>query len=191
MKPIEIKYYFFIPLFALIVSKIQKKYYICLDIILFIPIYIILRYRNLIVNIFDRFAGYYFVYFYLGSILATFYFQLKNSNQFKNIDNVRFKLIISILTTILYSIGSIIWSSYFNRHIRIFRNNIKISKSKIEFYRMLSSFYWTIVMGFMLLGAPNHFTNLFNLKILKYAGKFSFGLFIFFKSFFNTLFYFN
>ena len=120
MKPIEIKYYFFIPLFALIVSKIQKKYYICLDIILFIPIYIILRNRNLIVNNFDRFAGYYFVYFYLGSILATFYFQLKNSNQFKYIDNVRFKLIISILTTILYSIGSIIWSSYFNRHIRIF-----------------------------------------------------------------------
>jgi hypothetical protein len=47
-------------------------------------------------------------------------------------------------------------------------------------------------MGFMLLGAPNHFTNLFNLKILKYAGKFSFGLFTFLNNiFFFKLFYFD
>jgi hypothetical protein len=199
MKPIEIKYYYFIPLFALIVSKIQKKYYICLDIILFIPIYIILRNRNSIIDscadfagfYFGKFAGYYFVIFYLGSILATFYFQMKKSDLFKYTESVIFKLIIFMITTILYSIGSIIWSCYFNRHILCIFVKNKQDLRKIEYYRTLSSFYWTIVMGFMLLGAPNHFTNLFNLKILKYAGKFSFGLFIFFKSFFNTLFYFN
>jgi hypothetical protein len=183
MKPIEIKYYFFIPLFALIVSKIQKKYYICLDIILLIPIYMILRYRNSIVDsfgdfagfYFGKFAGYYFVIFYLGSILATFYFQMKKSDLFKYTESVIFKLIIFMITTILYSIGSIIWSCYFNRHILCIFVKNKQDLRKIEYYRTLSSFYWTIVMGFMLLGAPNHFTNLFNLKILKYAGKFSFG----------------
>jgi hypothetical protein len=90
-------------------------------------------------------------------------------------ENIRLKLLFLIITTILYSIGSIIWSSYFNKYIDIVLKNIQ-DLHKIEFYRRLSSFYWAIVMGFMLLGAPNHFTNLFNLRILKYAGKFSFGL---------------
>jgi hypothetical protein len=59
-----------IPLFAFIVSKFQKKYWIYLDIILLISIYMILIYRNLIFYSFDKFAGYNFVIFYLGSILA-------------------------------------------------------------------------------------------------------------------------
>jgi hypothetical protein len=52
-----------------------------------------LKNRNLISDSLGYFAGNFFLIFYLGSILANFYFQFKNCNLYNYMENVIFKFL--------------------------------------------------------------------------------------------------
>jgi len=108
-----------------------------------------------------------FIIFYFGSLLATFYYLFKQTSHLvEYTNNSRFKFKIGVLTSIIYFIGIIIWSPEFNFLINF------------PFMTYLAGFYWSIVMGLMIIGAPNFFTNIFNFKYFKYGGKYSFGIYL-------------
>jgi len=172
----EIKYYFFIPVYSLLVHKLMLNtpvYYV--NMLLISLAYVVQEYK-----IFDYLGmvdfelvnghlfGTRFIVFYLGSMLATFYYQFKLAAP-KQLNELleQHKHKLTAVTVILYIIGMIIWSARYN--LFIFFNCMTF----------LSALYWTCVLGLMLVGAPNLFTNLFNWKLLKYGGKFSFGIYLF------------
>lgn len=71
----------------------------------------------------------------------------------------------------MYMYGVILSSSSYNPILKDF----KIT-NYLEFKINL---WWTCVLFIMLIGSPNFFNNLFELKILRSIGKFSFGIYLY------------
>lgn len=170
----EIKYYFFIPLFSYATHLMSRVWYVW-DILLLISIYSIENYKlfsyfNGMVN-FNLDRGYLFLtrftVFYLGSLIAVFYFRLKSSYLFKYTENNLIKHILGIVSMVFYLGGMIIWSPFYNKQLNFDGHTFK------------AALYWSFVLVLMLLGAPNFFTDIFNCRYLKYGGKFSFGIYLF------------
>ena len=118
----EIKYYFFIPLFSYATHLMSRVWYVW-DILLLISIYSIENYKlfsyfNGMVN-FNLDRGYLFLtrftVFYLGSLIAVFYFRLKSSYLFKYTENNLIKHILGIVSMVFYLGGMIIWSPFYNK----------------------------------------------------------------------------
>ena len=174
----EIKYYFFIPIFVYLTFKAKtiKKIWI---LFLIGSIYLIEHYNlfskinsGKLVNFDIEKSGYLFLtrftVFYLGSILATIYYYFKESDFFKYTEYIYFKNIFGLISMVLYIYGMTLWTPLFN----------PIINDNYEVFTFKASLYWSIVMISMILGAPNFFTDLFNYKFIKYAGQFSFGIYL-------------
>ena len=110
-----------------------------------------------------------FTVFYWGSILATNYYYFKHSSLFKSTQNIHFRFIFGLISMILYIYGMILWSPLYNPSLKY---------STYSLYTFKASLYWSIVMISMILGSPNFFTDLFNYSFVKYAGQFSFGIYL-------------
>ena len=106
-----------------------------------------------------------FSVFYLGSVLAIIYHEIKDKTIFQF--NIYVKFILGIITLMVYIKALKYGSSYYN-------------KSLTEYGSFFNaSFYMAIILFLMLNGSPNFFTDIFNCRLFKVAGKFSFGIYLF------------
>jgi peptidoglycan/LPS O-acetylase OafA/YrhL len=175
----EIKYYLFIPIYVYVTFK-AKHIKIIWILLLIGSIYSIEHfnlfkriYSGKLVNFDVKNFGYLFLtrftVFYWASILATIYYYFRQSNLFKYTENIHFKFIFGLISMILYIYGMILWSPLYNPSLKY---------STYSLYTFQASVFWSIVMITMILGAPNFFTDLFNYSFFKYAGQFSFGIYL-------------
>lgn len=104
-----------------------------------------------------------FTVFFLGSLVAIVYYEIRQLN-LKLSTKLRF--IFGIITCIVYVQSLKYGSSYYNKKLTEY-NSFFISSLQIAFLLVL-----------MLMCSPNFFTDTFNIKLLKLAGKYSFGIYL-------------
>ncbi len=166
----EIKYYFFIPIFA--IATVQFKKYKLIWLISTIVSCILIEYFNLFMQTakdFELPLGYVlstrFSVFYLGSILALIYdniYQRKKLMDFLN----RSKLVSGVIALVLFvkilKYGSISYNPKLNEYEHFFKSGLHLAA----------------IYLFMLIGEYNFFTDIFRNSFLKMLGKFSFGIYL-------------
>lgn len=125
----------------------------------------------------DLFSKLYCV-FLNGSILAILYHKLKNFQVFKYLQTNSLLTILGFVTMCLYAKGVTLSSLPYNSELsNIDKTNLD---NNVGVYTLTYkvSVYWTIVLFLMLVGTPNFFTNIFEMNVLRTAGKYSFGIYL-------------
>ncbi|CAF0913166.1 unnamed protein product [Brachionus calyciflorus] len=163
--PAEIKYYFFIPIFAYLFTRFEKlKLLILIGCILFTQLN---REYNLIVKpsdfVFEKrhFLHVRFSVFFYGTIAA---FTLHIIESYEKLT----KTIKNKLVQISINISSVLLLLY---SIRIHDYNHKLSRDT-------TGGYWSLIVLAMTLGHPNILSNIFSNEFLRNCGRFSFGIYL-------------
>ncbi len=161
----EIKYYFFIPIFSLLVFKAKK-----FSILLLIIISIVTCICD--VNYVFQFRGHTaltskFTVFFKGSIMAIFYYKIENLEVFLR---VRQSLNLNYIPAICLSIFGFKLLTEASKEQGIPTTNY----ASIIFF----SNCWTMFLFSMLLLSPNRFADIFKSRLLQQIGKFSFGFYL-------------
>ncbi|CAF0927553.1 unnamed protein product [Brachionus calyciflorus] len=171
--PIEIKYYFIIPLICLLFHYSKKFWFLFLITSVCLTYYSygsFLRYKRNDVDIFTsnklwpRFSV-----FYSGSVVALLYFKYEEwTSEWKNV--FKHKIVRLVLCLVCYFMawyGITHFSPYYIGDLNLFRD---ANHPGIKF---------SILLFCMLIGAPNDFTRVFGQNfLLKKIGKFSFGVYL-------------
>ena len=172
----EIKYYALIPLICLFFYNIENdKLYLKIIklIIASLSVYFFIKFYFKK----DLFSKLYCV-FLNGSILAILYHKLKNFQVFKYLQTNSLLTILGFVTMCLYAKGVTLSSLPYNSELsNIDKTNLD---NNVGVYTLTYkvSIYWTIVLFLMLVGTPNFFTNIFEMNVLRTAGKYSFGIYL-------------
>jgi peptidoglycan/LPS O-acetylase OafA/YrhL len=171
--PIEIKYYFLIPVISLVTSTFRKQWYVCcLAIMAFI---LIMEIYNPFGNVFTIYNGYdknetyyrnfslmeFLVVFSKGSLIAIMHYGL-NRNRSCEPNGAYHKI---LCATILIAT---IYQFRYALYVKELWNPNDIISEYLEFIILLS----------MVLGAPNYFTNIYDNIILRTIGKYSYGIYL-------------
>ena len=159
----ECKYYFFIPFFALFV-RLTKKWWPITNLFLIFSIYFLPELTES-----DLPFGYKlkirFATFYLGSLVAVYYYQMESFLQTNFIfRSYYFKQFFGFLTLAFYVYSLTSWSEVY-------------SKSEDVDFNKAGRFSGLLLL-LMLTGAPNFFTNIFENNFLMLIGKYSFGIYL-------------
>jgi peptidoglycan/LPS O-acetylase OafA/YrhL len=172
--PVEIKYYFLIPVICLIVSILRKQWHVCcLGIVAFI---LIIEFYNPFGNVFSVYNGYdknttyyrnfslmeFLVVFLKGSLIAILNYGMKMQNINCEPSGIYHRTLCAItLTALLYQYR-------YALYVKELWNPNDIISEYLGFIVLLS----------MILGAPNYFTTIFDNIILRSIGKYSYGIYL-------------
>ncbi len=166
----EIKYYFFIPLFAIITVQL-KKYRLVWLIVNIISCFSI-EYFNLFMQTkkdFELPMGYVFTtrftVFYLGSILALIYNEICQRKQLVEFLK-RLKYVTGCLSCLIYIKTLKYGSNSYNKKLNEYEHFFK------------AGLHLAVLYLLMLIGDGNFFTDIFRNTFLKMIGKFSFGIYL-------------
>jgi len=167
----EIKYYLFIPIFCLtfvIAYRLQKQYLPSLLLITYVLLLFLIQYYN----VFNMSRNFFetpwmlhkrFSIFFSGSILAVVVFEIKQRklDYFLIFKNSYFQIIIGLILS-----------------VRLIKRCSSVYNLKLD--GLDSSVYTTLYHCALLLaiGGSNFFSNIFNSSLLKYSGKYSFGIYL-------------
>jgi peptidoglycan/LPS O-acetylase OafA/YrhL len=172
----EIKYYIFIPLFCLsfvIAFRQQKQYLPSLLLITYALLLFLIQYYNLF-NISRNFfetpwlLHKRFSIFFSGSILAVIVFEIKQRKllDYFIFNNSYFQIVIGLISLIVFV-------KLIKRCSPVYNFNLDGLDGAIY-----STFYHCAVLFFLTIGGSNFFSNIFNSSLLKYSGKYSFGIYL-------------
>ncbi|CAF0722964.1 unnamed protein product [Brachionus calyciflorus] len=169
--PIEIKYYFLIPIVCLVFHRSKKYWLLTLSASISIS-FVLYKYVH-----FTSSDVYYgdsnklyprFPIFYTGSVVALLFFKYENWTNFKNFlssKNLRFFITILSFIMCYYILRNL--SKYYSPEVNMFDDSIHPGP-KLDFLLFL-----------MLIGAPNSFTKLFSENyFLTRMGHYSFGIYL-------------
>ena len=175
--PCEIKYYFFIPLLAIISNKINKNLYSKLAWILVLIVSLFLIERTRLIVDFDKNGNFTrenhefltrFTTFFLGSILGLVIYFINSIEIIKKMkNNSLFRFLLGVISLVLFLKGLTRFSRHYNRELRI----------DMDFFD--ASLYWSLFLIMFIVGSPNFFTNFFKLGLFKNCGKFSYGIYLY------------
>ena len=164
----EIKYYAVIPVFCLTFASAEKtKQYWKKFLIIFFFLFSFFCFVNYyLVKTNDGFRFFCGV-FLIGSLLAVIFYKTKQNEMISNqvLKNQYFQLTTGFVAMIMY-VHSVYVSSpkYY---------------PKLTYFEYTPSIWLGSTLFVMLIGAPNFFTNIFETTILRTAGKFSFGIYLY------------
>ena len=168
--PVEIKYYFVIPIFTFITFALQRFWIIWLSSIIII-VYFTQQYNFLslkcdyVVNLYDGSLHRLFLVFLIGSVVAVLYFKITEKNYSK----------LWFLEKLKYCIGYVCFAMFFYgcKQSSIYYDNHSYS------CQFTYAIYWVTFMVLLLLLEENsYFLEFMNLSILKGFGKYSFGIYL-------------
>ena len=175
--PCEIKYYFFIPLLAIISNKINKNALTKLGWLLALIVCLFLIERTRLIVDFDKNGNFTrenhefltrFTTFFIGSILGLCVHFINSIEIIAKIKNHSlFRFLFGVVSLVLFLKGLTRFSRYYNTDLRI----------DMDFFD--ASLYWSIFLFMFIVGSPNFFTNFFKLGLFKYCGKFSYGIYLY------------
>lgn len=172
--PIEIKYYYFIPIFCFVCYLFKRFWYVYIFISVALVTYLyskVISYQpddvdtNTSNKLIPRFPM-----FFCGSIVAVLYYHFEKADNTilkKIIFSRIIQFLIFLITLPLGMYGFRFLCTYFNKNL--------------EFYEAGStpSVYFSGFLFLMLIGAPNPFTQVFSRNyILEFYGKYSFGVYL-------------
>ncbi len=175
--PIEIKYYFVIPIIAVVTMKMARFWFLFV-IILLSYVFYVETYNSFNFNQKDYFSAsgrmfaFRFNYFLLGSILAIFYFNIIKYSLYQNILNNSFiQKIISFLIVVIFMLQFRLFSGW----------NKNLSKGDfIENYLFKTVLYECLLIYLLIACKQENFIIKFlNSKYMTLCGKFSFGIYLF------------
>ena len=181
--PPEIKYYFFIPFFALLTHLLNKNTITKILWIIVLAVALsIIEIFNLFdnkLNEYDRFPLYAscffltrFTTFLLGSYLAVIVSFIFDLEIYKNYETFEyFRMLFGSISMIFYVTGMYLFSGY---HAQ---KDSPISLTD-RFY-FIYSVFWASFLFFFIIGGKNYFTNLFLFKLFTFGGKISFGFYLY------------
>lgn len=172
----EIKYYLFIPLFCLtfvMANRLQKKYFPSLLLITYALLLFLIQYYNLF-NISRNFfetpwlLHKRFSVFFSGSILAVIVFEIKQRKllDYFIFNNSYFQIVIGLISLIVF--------------VRLIKRCSPVYNFNLDGLdgAIYSTLYHCAVLFFLAIGGSNFFSNIFNSSLLKYSGKYSFGIYL-------------
>ena len=172
----EVKYYFFIPVYAYVANKMNKSLALKWTWFLINIIFLFgVEYFSLF-NEFDSGGNFKranssfltrFTTFYLGSFLAFILYNVHEMEIYKNsINKSHVRQTLGTIALLMYLYGMILFSQKLTPSL----------KGGKHFF--LSGLYWTFFMLFFILSQDNYFTRFFNGSFLYFYGKFSFGFYL-------------
>ncbi|CAF1095127.1 unnamed protein product [Brachionus calyciflorus] len=171
--PIEIKYYFIIPLICLVFHYSKKFWFLLLAPSVGLTYFLFASYLRINQNdleiaisnkLWPRFSV-----FYSGSVVALLYFKYEEwTSEWKNVFKHKImRLILCMVSYLMTWYGITHFSPYYKADINLIKD---ANHPGIKF---------SILLFFMLIGAPNDFTRVFGQNfLLKKIGKFSFGVYL-------------
>ncbi len=174
--PIEIRYYFVIPVLSYLSTRCGKYWYV-LTILLLLQI-LAIEFLNPFGRTNDALDFPYqhllhpsMPIFLKGSLVALVYYNVKkqHTNLAELIASSMIQKVISLATFVAHIYQFRYCSHLWNRAIDIRQNPM---------HAYIASYYLFVVLLSMVFGAPNYFTNIYNNSVLRSFGKYSFGIYL-------------
>ncbi len=172
--PLEIKYYFCIPIISFIAAKCDRYWiWLCSFLILLVILFENVNPLNFVQDDFYYFLNAHrlslrFTIFFTGSILGIFYHAMKKINVCKSFfENSKTQKVIGVILVIMFTMQFKIFSIAMNGSLDLYKHTYS------------AGLYQAIILFFLLFTkTPTPITYLLNSNYFNKCGKYSFGLYL-------------